>query len=53
MLFDASTLTSDSRLAFLHGQYEVSLMLAKEALTIDEGNPDVILYKKSIQSYSE
>lgn len=30
MMFDASTLISDSRLAFLQGQYEVSLTLAKD-----------------------
>ena len=35
MPFDASVLISDSRLAFLQGQYEVSLILAKEVLHSD------------------
>ena len=34
MMFDASTLISDSRLAFMQGQYEVSLTLAKEVFLI-------------------
>ena len=40
MMFDASTLISDSRLAFLQGQYEVSLTLAKEVLLKEPKNPD-------------
>lgn len=40
MMFDASTLISDSRLAFMQGEYEVSLTLAKEVLLKERKNPD-------------
>ncbi len=40
MPFDASVLISDSRLAFLQGQYEVSLILAKEVLQKEPKNSD-------------
>lgn len=42
MMFDASTLISDSRLAFMQGQYEVSLTLAKEVLLKEPKNPDAL-----------
>ena len=40
MMFDANTLISNSRLAFIQGQYEVSLTLAKEVLLKEPKNPD-------------
>ena len=40
MPFDASVLISDSRLAFLQGQYEVSLILAKEVLQKEPKNSE-------------
>ena len=40
MPFDASVLISDSRLAFLQGQYEVSLILSKEVLQKEPENSD-------------
>ena len=40
MPFDASVLISDSRLAFLQGQYEVSHILSKEVLQKEPENSD-------------
>ena len=53
MPFDASVLISDSRLAFLQGQYEVSLILAKEVLQKEPKNSDAQdVYKRQVESYS-
>lgn len=40
MPFGAGVLISDSRLAFLQGQYEVSLILSKEVLQKEPENSD-------------
>lgn len=40
MPFGAGVLISDSRLAFLQGQYEVSLILSKEVLQKEPKNSD-------------
>ena len=39
-MFDASTLISDSRLAFLQGRYDESLKLAKCAIALASNNAD-------------
>lgn len=40
MEYDTSILISDSRLAFIQGQYDASLLLAKQALKLDSKDSD-------------